>query len=112
MWRAGTSLWRGKSGLRYGSNRTVAIRRSPPRCRRPCGIRSRPPAGRQQGRKCSFLKKRTKKLLYVWRNLSIGTWPIVKSFLLLFFKKEVLSFLPTLILARWPGLFRRNGSSQ
>jgi hypothetical protein len=43
---------------------------------------------------CSFLKKRTKKLLFVWSRAGpTGAAPMSKSFLLLFFKKEVLSFL-------------------
>jgi hypothetical protein len=41
---------------------------------------------------CSFLKKRTKKLLHVWlRLIRMGSGQIRKSFLLLFFKKEALS---------------------
>jgi formylglycine-generating enzyme required for sulfatase activity len=40
---------------------------------------------------CSFLKKRTKKLLLDCRGLARGVGAGVKSFLLLFFKKEVLS---------------------
>jgi hypothetical protein len=40
---------------------------------------------------CSLLKKRTKKLLTVCGGASrTSTAPICKSFLLLFFKKEVL----------------------
>jgi hypothetical protein len=55
-------------------------------------------AGVQEGRKCSFLKKRTKKLLFLsggagaaYLGLSLGATD--KSFLVLFFKKEP-SFLP------------------
>jgi hypothetical protein len=43
---------------------------------------------------CSFLKKRTKKLLCSL-DTRVGIYaPEIKGFLLLFFKKEVLSFLP------------------
>ncbi len=43
--------------------------------------------------RCSFLKKRTEKLLSVWLRVGWGSWrqaaqPRSKSFLLLFFKKE------------------------
>jgi len=41
----------------------------------------------------SFLKKRSKKLLLIWTEVVSTTLAqINKSFLLLFFKKEVLSF--------------------
>jgi hypothetical protein len=44
-------------------------------------------------RGCSFLKKRTKKLLLLGFGLTGNTEAeIFKSFLLLFFKKEVLAF--------------------
>jgi len=43
--------------------------------------------------KSSFLKKRTKKLLHVGTRLLQHRGLIFKSFLLLFFKKEVLAFL-------------------
>jgi hypothetical protein len=47
--------------------------------------------GQGQGRQeCSFLKKRTKKLLYFWLGLGEMSATADKSFLLLFFKKEVL----------------------
>jgi hypothetical protein len=43
----------------------------------------------------SFLKKRTKKLLFVGRRAGrTGAAPMSKSFLLLFFKKEVLKETP------------------
>ncbi len=38
------------------------------------------------------MKKRTKKLLFFWRALAENSATAKKSFLLLFFKKEVLSF--------------------
>ncbi len=41
----------------------------------------------------SFLKKRTKKLLLLWRALPTQRATASKSFLLLFFKKEALAFL-------------------
>jgi hypothetical protein len=42
----------------------------------------------------SFLKKRSKKLLHVWlRLLRIGSAQTRKSFLVLFFKKELLASL-------------------
>jgi hypothetical protein len=50
-----------------------------------------------QGRKCSFLKKRTKKLLLLPSHNQIRKGPRMpasKSFLLLFFKKEDLPALP------------------
>jgi hypothetical protein len=40
---------------------------------------------------CSFLKKRTKKLLSLWVRRWIGSAKTSKSFLLLFFKKEGLA---------------------
>jgi hypothetical protein len=40
----------------------------------------------------SFLKKRTKKLLFLRRAIAVSTSLKIKSFLLLFFKKEALSF--------------------
>jgi hypothetical protein len=47
--------------------------------------------GKLVKKECSFLKKRTKKLLNVWSRASrTGAAPMCKSFLLLFFKKEVL----------------------
>src|ERR1700722_13992462 len=49
--------------------------------------------GEGQGKeRCSFLKKRTKKLLLLWLGAAQRSEPGIKSFLLLFFKKEV--FLP------------------
>jgi hypothetical protein len=53
-------------------------------------------AGRvKQARKeCSFLKKRTKKLLNFWNVLLKQRATAGKSFLLLFFKKEALAFGP------------------
>jgi hypothetical protein len=51
------------------------------------------PAQRCKGRskkECSFLKKRTKKLLTIGGGTNVGTALNDKSFLLLFFKKEVL----------------------
>ena len=56
--------------------------------------------GRMVGKgRCSFLKKRTKKLLFTWlARLATGRIAgrqIDKSFLLLFFKKEVLPYLLT-----------------
>jgi hypothetical protein len=48
---------------------------------------------RKEGR-TSFLKKRSKKLLLIWATgVATSTVQVNKSFLLLFFKKEVLAFL-------------------
>jgi hypothetical protein len=52
-----------------------------------------------QKEECSFLKKRTKKLLSIVPSLGVYTGGpaaarISKSFLVLFFKKEQLPFLP------------------
>jgi hypothetical protein len=43
-------------------------------------------------KECSFLKKRTKKLLYFRARAGTKSATENKSFLLLFFKKEVLPF--------------------
>jgi hypothetical protein len=48
----------------------------------------------KQKQECSFLKKRTKKLLLSGHGLpASGPWPETKSLLLLFFRKED-SFVP------------------
>jgi len=51
------------------------------------------PRKQQTAKKRSFLKKRTKKLLYIGTRLLQRRGLIFKSFLLLFFKKEGLAFL-------------------
>jgi hypothetical protein len=53
-----------------------------------CGFRDLP---YQEGRS-SFLKKRSKKLLFAVADTATGTRQKYKSFLVLFFKKERLSF--------------------
>jgi hypothetical protein len=47
-------------------------------------------SGNKEGRS-SFLKKRSKKLLTSWREAAATRTPQSKSFLVLFFKKELLS---------------------
>jgi hypothetical protein len=50
--------------------------------------------GGSRKEECSFLKKRTKKLLFPGRGQPLsGPWKGHKSLLLLFFRKEVLAFL-------------------
>jgi hypothetical protein len=51
------------------------------------------PRDRQAQEECSFLKKRTKKLLFSAVHRSRDSRQQGKSFLLLFFKKEVLALL-------------------
>jgi hypothetical protein len=63
----------------------------------PRGVRSgKVGASAQQG-SSSFLKKRTKKLLLLWFSRPVRPARIEegKSFLVLFFKKELLRFWPT-----------------
>jgi hypothetical protein len=49
--------------------------------------------GKRSKQACSFLKKRTKKLLQIWpRSILEGRSRTIKSFLLLFFKKEGLAY--------------------
>jgi hypothetical protein len=61
------------------------------------------PPLRLEGRKQFFFEKKTKKLLSVTRSTN-DSWldetpkAIVESFLFLFFKKEILSFLSHLII--------------
>jgi hypothetical protein len=54
-------------------------------------LRYHTPGMRKKKARTSFLKKRSKKLLLVWAEpIRAGRSQMFKSFLLLFFKKEVL----------------------
>jgi hypothetical protein len=56
-----------------------------------CGLCAVEVQGRKEG-SSSFLKKRTKKLLFVWHAFRRHSTQLlgIKSFLVLFFKKELL----------------------